>query len=208
MTVRGAFDRNVFINCPFDKAYRPLLRPLLFTVLYLGLKPRIALEAMDSGQPRLEKIVGLIRASKYSIHDLSRLRAARAGDLFRLNMPFELGIDFRCRTFGNLPLRRKRTLVLEAQPYRYRAAFSDLSGCDIKTHGNKPQEVVAAVRQWMKNECGLDAPAPTRIWGDFNDFMAANYDELTEQGFSKRDIESLAVGELMGYMKRWIVQRS
>ena len=26
-----AFDRNVFINCPFDDGYRPLLRPLLFT---------------------------------------------------------------------------------------------------------------------------------------------------------------------------------
>ena len=85
-------ERNVFVNCPFDRACLPLLRPLLSTVFYLGLKPRIALEAMDSGQPRLQKIVGLIRGSRYAIHDLSRLRAARAGDLFRLNMPFELGV--------------------------------------------------------------------------------------------------------------------
>lgn len=67
-----AFEENVFVNCPFDQQYLPLLRPLLFTVIYLGLKPRIALEAMDSGQARLDKIVGLIRDSKFSIHDLSQ----------------------------------------------------------------------------------------------------------------------------------------
>lgn len=42
------FETNVFINCPFDENYLPLLRPLLFTVIYLRLKPRIALEAIDS----------------------------------------------------------------------------------------------------------------------------------------------------------------
>lgn len=56
-----AFETNVFVNCPFDEKYLPLLRPLLFTVIYLGLKPRIALEAIDSGELRLTKIVGLIR---------------------------------------------------------------------------------------------------------------------------------------------------
>jgi len=28
------FDKNVFINCPFDQEYLSLLRPLLFTILY------------------------------------------------------------------------------------------------------------------------------------------------------------------------------
>ena len=54
------FEKNVFINCPFDRDFYPLLRPLLFTVIYLGLKPRIALEEVDSGQPRIEKIIKLI----------------------------------------------------------------------------------------------------------------------------------------------------
>jgi hypothetical protein len=39
-----AFVTNVFVNCPFDDKYLRLLRPLLFTVIYLGLKSRIALE--------------------------------------------------------------------------------------------------------------------------------------------------------------------
>ncbi len=33
-----AFERNVFVNCPFDTQYVPLLRPLLFTIIYLGFK--------------------------------------------------------------------------------------------------------------------------------------------------------------------------
>jgi hypothetical protein len=104
-----AFEANVFVNCPFDARYLPLLRPLLFTVIYLELKPRIALEAMDAGQARLDKIVNLIRDSKFAIHDLSRSEAAREGELYRLNMPFELGIDFGCRLFGRGRLRSAHT---------------------------------------------------------------------------------------------------
>jgi hypothetical protein len=123
------FERNVFVNCPFDKRFQPLLRPLLFTIIYLGLQPRIALERTDSGESRLDKILELIRESKYSIHDLSRSEANAAGELYRLNMPFELGLDHGCRTFGQAKFRDKRALVLEAEPHRYKAAISDLSGC-------------------------------------------------------------------------------
>jgi hypothetical protein len=56
------FDKNVFINCPFDDEYLPLLRPLLFTILYVGLNPRIALESLDSGRPRIDVGCRLFRA--------------------------------------------------------------------------------------------------------------------------------------------------
>jgi hypothetical protein len=46
--VGADFELNVFINCPFDEQYYPLLRPLLFTVVYLGFNPRIASERSDS----------------------------------------------------------------------------------------------------------------------------------------------------------------
>ena len=46
------FSSNVFINCPFDSDYVPLLRPLLFTVLFLNLNPRIASERFDSGEAK------------------------------------------------------------------------------------------------------------------------------------------------------------
>lgn len=104
------FERNVFINCPFDSEYLPLLRPLLFTVIDLGLTPRIALERLDSGAPRIQKIISLIRDSKFAIHDLSRLEAKAAGEYFRLNMPFELGIDVGCRLFKRGRWSTKRCL--------------------------------------------------------------------------------------------------
>ena len=153
-----AFARNVFVNCPFDRDFYPLLRPLLFTIIYLGLKPRIALEDVDSGQSRIDKIVALIASSKYAIHDLSRIKAQKAGDLFRLNMPFELGIDVGCRLFGSRLRAGKKCLVLEAEPYRYNAAISDLSGSDISYHGNEPDRIVGAVRNWLQNVCGLKKP--------------------------------------------------
>ena len=46
---------NVFINCPFDNQYFPLLKAQLFTVIYIGKKPKIS-ETTDSGEVRLHKI--------------------------------------------------------------------------------------------------------------------------------------------------------
>jgi hypothetical protein len=101
------FSKNVFINCPFDSEYDSLLRPILFTILYLGHNPQIASQTSDSGEQRINKILSLILKSKFSIHDLSRLKSAKSGEFFRLNMPFELGIDYACRRIGNEHLRRK-----------------------------------------------------------------------------------------------------
>lgn len=198
------FEKNVFVNCPFDQQYLPLLRPLLFTVIYLKFKPRIALEAMDAGQARLDKIVRLMADSKFGIHDLSRIESAKAGELSRLNMPFELGLDFGCRLFGSRLQKGKRCLILEAEPYRYKAALSDLSGSDIENHGNEPYRVVGIVRNWLKNVYPMQAAGPAKIASAFTDFMAQNYDDLTAKGFSPRDIEALPVPELIECMEDWV----
>jgi hypothetical protein len=57
------YELNVFVNCPFDDKYLTLLRPLLFTIVYLGYRPRIASERSDSGENRLDKICELIQQS-------------------------------------------------------------------------------------------------------------------------------------------------
>jgi hypothetical protein len=200
-----AFEKNVFVNCPFDENYLPLLRPLLFTVIFLGLKPRIALEAIDSGELRLQKIVSLIKESKFSIHDLSRSEAAVAGELYRLNMPFELGIDFGCRFFGNKEQRKKRTLILETKPHRYKASISDLAGADIECHSDDPYKVFSVVRNWLKN-VGLErAIGPMMISSAFDDFMTDNFNQLSANGFSPADIESHPIAELMEEMTDWVV---
>jgi hypothetical protein len=200
------FDKNVFLNCPFDDEYLPLLRPMLFFILDLGLKPRIALERLDSGRPRLEKIISLIGESKYAIHDLSRLKAKRAGEYYRLNMPFELGLDVGCRLFRGGRWTEKKCLILEAERYRYQAAISDMSNSDIAVHGNDPIEASVQVRNWLNNEAGLRAAGPSLLWGRFTDFMADNYTALLANGYSDRDIKRLPVPELMTCMEGWIAR--
>ena len=70
-----SFDKNVFINCPFDARYAPILQGILFCLIRFGLNPRIATERSDSGESRIDKILELVESSRYSIHDLSRCQA-------------------------------------------------------------------------------------------------------------------------------------
>lgn len=199
-----SFERNVFVNCPFDKRFLRLLRPLLFTISYLELIPRIALERTDSGESRLDKIVQLIRESKYSIHDLSRSEAGAVGELYRLNMPFELGLDYGCRLLGLPKFRQKKTLVLESVPHRYKAAISDLSGADIECHYNKPYKVIGVVRNWLKSICLPTAAGPARIEAAFTKFMTDDYNALTAEGFSAADVATLPIGETIDRMQKWV----
>lgn len=203
-----AFQRNVFVNCPFDDEYLPLLRPILFCLIYLGFSPRIALESLDSGKPRYEKIVSLIQSSKFAIHDLSRSQAQNPGEYYRLNMPFELGIDVGCRLFGRGRWAGKKCLILETERYRYQAALSDMSNSDIAVHNKEPVKALTEVRNWLNIEASLRAPGPSRIWGEFTDFMASNYDALKLRGFSDENIERLPIPELIECIKDWVAKRS
>jgi hypothetical protein len=181
----------------------PLLRPLLFTLLYLGFNPRIALEKTDSGSPRVARILKLIRESGLAIHDLSRLAANKKGEVARFNMPFELGLDIGSISFGPTKLRQKKCLILEEQRFRYQAALSDLSNSDILAHEGKPIEVVAKVRYWLVQEVLRTGPSATEIWTSFNYFMGHLYDKLMAENFSKKDIASLPVCELLAHMEVW-----
>lgn len=64
------FYRNAFVNCPFDREYEHILQAILFCLVRFGLRPRIATERSDAGEPRFEKILELIELSRYSVHDL------------------------------------------------------------------------------------------------------------------------------------------
>jgi len=93
------FDKNVFINCPFDENYLPLFRAVIFTIHDMGFRARCSLEASNAGNVRIDKIQDIIAQSKYSIHDLSRTQLDRRNRLPRFNMPLELGIDLGCKRF-------------------------------------------------------------------------------------------------------------
>ena len=203
------YDSNVFVNCPFDGRYLALLRPLLFTIAYLGYHPRIATERSDSGESRLEKICELIRQSKFSIHDLSRLKAGRAREFYRMNMPFELGVDYGSRLHGPDFMQDKKFLILEKEPHDFKIALSDLSGVDIKNHGNEPDEVVRAVRDWFYETAGLrSAPYPTVIWWRFNDFTTSLFEDRLAEGIPaddvREDIERMPIPEYLNSVVNWV----
>jgi hypothetical protein len=203
------YESNVFVNCPFDDKYLDLLRPLLFTIVDLGYQPRIAAERSDSGENRLEKICELIRHSKLSIHDLSRLKSVRAKEFYRLNMPFELGIDYGSRQHGPEFMRSKKFLILERESHDFNVALSDLSGVDIKSHGNKTDEVIRAVRDWFYETVGLrDIPYPNVIWWRFNDFTTSLFEARLAEGISeddvKEDIARMPIPEYLDCVASWV----
>ena len=199
------FSKNVFINCPFDREYESLLRPILFTIVYLGFNPQIASQRSDSGEQRINKILSLISKSKYSIHDLSRVRSEQRREIYRLNMPFELGIDYGCRRTARGAFGRKRFLVLGAKPHDYKRALSDLAGVDADSHENKPEKAVSAVRNWFVSTVNLrHADSPAVIWYRFTDFTADFYAKRKSEGFSRGDLKMMPTREYVSFIRDWV----
>jgi len=198
------FDKNVFINCPFDVDYRQLLLAIIFTTKYLGFNPRLTLQSSDSSTTRLANIVELIETSKFGIHDLSRILATEEGEHARMNMPFELGIDYGCKQFKGGRCSEKKSLVLEKERYRYQASLSDFSGSDIKSHNDEPMNVVRVIRDWFVTEKLGTGIGATKIWYDFNEFTADLEEKLLGEGHSREDFEHVPVPEVMVYMDSWL----
>jgi hypothetical protein len=196
------FESNVFVNCPFDDDYRQLLLSVIFTVKYLGFNPRLSLERADSAESRIEKIVGLINQSKYGIHDLSRIISERGNEHYRMNMPFELGIDYGCQKLKEGIWSQKQILILEKERYRYQKALSDLSGSDIKNHDDEAPKIIRAVRDWFVTIKPMRADSGKKIWNLYNDFQAYLYDELVESD-GHESVDDVQITEIMLHMSAW-----
>ncbi len=205
MVNNGVFGNNVFINCPFDADYQPLLHGILYCAMYLGFNPRIATERADSAENRLAKIVGLIRESKYSIHDLSRSQARRKGEHYRLNMPFELGIDYGSRQFGGTEFAEKSILVLEEKSYATQRALSDLAGCDVQSHGGDVAKAVLKVRNWFATQSSAKIDGAELIVAKFTEFETALYEQLKARGFSDDEVRNHQTAERLEAMRQWFI---
>lgn len=198
------FERSVFINCPFDDDFAPLLQAIAFCVTYLGFFPRLAPENADNATARLDRIVDLVRQSKYGIHDLSRCKATAQGEYVRMNMPFELGIDHGCRLFGGDPLGHKAILVLEHTRYEYQKALSDISGWDIHAHEGEYRKAVRHVRSWLVAKAGAQAIGASRILGAYVAFQEWYWDRELSAGSSEEDIRAYPTGEILAAMRSWM----
>lgn len=141
--------RDVFINCPFDPSYKPLFDAIVFTVYELGFVARCALEIDDASEVRLEKIKRIIAQCPFGIHDISSVGLGQATKLPRFNMPLGLGLFLGCKFYGSGMNRNKACLILDSDPYRYRASISDISGQDIHAHGGDVNRLIFEVRNWL-----------------------------------------------------------
>lgn len=143
------YQRQVFINCPFDDQFLPLLRAIVFVLKACDYAPRCALEADSATEVRVEKILRIIGDCALSIHDISRTQLDRKSKLPRFNMPFELGLFLGAAKLGGARHQKKSALILDVEPYRYQKYLSDIAGQDIRAHGNDPDAVIGHVRNWL-----------------------------------------------------------
>jgi len=202
----GSFEKNIFVNCPFDDDYRQLLLGIVFTIIFFKYIPRLSLERADSSESRIDKIIELIKESKFGIHDLSRIVSTDSDKYARMNMPFELGIDYGCKKFKGGKWKNKKILILEKKRYRFQKALSDLSGSDIKNHDDKPIKVVHAVRNWLVTEELKTGDSGKKVWDSFNDFQAYLYDEVVEKGGHK-STDEVQVSEIIHHMQNWFISK-
>lgn len=140
---------GVFLNCPFDDAYVPLLSAMIFTTVTCGFQPRSALEDDGAGLMRFDRLCSLVRSCDIGIHDLSRTESSTEG-LPRFNMPLELGLFLGARAFGGPRQKQKATLLLVKDHHTMGRYLSDLASVDPVADGGTPHGAVEAVRGFFQ----------------------------------------------------------
>ncbi len=164
-------SRDVFINCPFDAAYKPLFQAIVFTVIRSGYEPRCALEVDDASVNRFAKIASIIEQCAFGIHDISRTEAEGDPPLPRFNMPLELGLFLGAKRYGKPAQRKKACIVFDIEPYRFQRFMSDIAGQDIHAHGGRPDRLIEALAGWLRRQ-GHDSRVPggRQIAADYQEF--------------------------------------
>jgi hypothetical protein len=142
-------NRDVFINCPFDDAYKPIFSGIVFTIVRSGFVARCALEEDNAGNIRFSKICTIIDESGYGIHDISRTELDLKNKLPRFNMPLELGLFLGAARFGSKP---KQCIIFDVARFRYQKFISDLAGQDIHEHKGDVDTVILEVATWLRQQ--------------------------------------------------------
>jgi len=148
------YDVNIFINCPFDDEYEPIMYAMIFTIIYCGFIPKTAKDLTANGDERLKNIFVLIHDSRYLINDISKIEIDKKTKLPRFNMPIELGICIGAREYGSGIHKDKKLLLLENKQFESKKYASDLSGIDCKYHNNDYKKMIHCIRDWLNNFIG------------------------------------------------------
>lgn len=183
-TKHPEYKENVFINCPFDQKYDRMFLAIVFTIISLKLRPKSA-RVRTASEIRIKKICGLIRDSKYGVHDISRTQLDKKSGLPRFNMPFELGLDLGCKEFND-SYSDKTMLVVESRNYESQKFLSDILGYDPDAHGNNAERLIKIVSDWLRNELeNPELPNGKQIFENFKLFEI-DYREAKKNLLPKR----------------------
>jgi hypothetical protein len=129
--------KAVFINAPFDHVYEPLFITLVGLLTFLDYKAHCVLEIRETGEGRLQRIYELMRRSRISLHDMSRI-----GTPARFNMPFELGLACSLKLADPTAYE---IIVFDSKPYRMDRRLSDYKGRDFYIHHGTQTGIIAAI---------------------------------------------------------------
>jgi hypothetical protein len=210
-----SFERSVFINCPFDNEYDPILQSILFVVIAFGFDPKIASGRNDNSDARLDKIVNMIKGSKYAIHDISRCSMSisdfitedkkinKSPVYARLNMPFELGIDYGFKKGTRGILSQKKMLVMESSQRDYLASISDIRAWDIRYHSGQYRKAMKIARDWLVSEAAAPQRSFSELEGKYVGFQEWRLEKGLSDGFSEEEILTYPTFEVVRSMKEW-----
>ena len=199
------YNDNVFLNCPFDSAYKQLFDAMVFAVHDCGFIARCALEEEDASQVRIDKIYNIIVDCRYGIHDISRTELDEDSGLPRFNMPLELGVFLAAKKFGTNEQKIKNCLILDSEQYRYQQFISDIAGQDIQAHNNDPKEMIIVVRNWLRNVSKCETiPSGSIIWKRYQEFMG-DLPQLAQEYQLK--VDELIFNDYTSVITRWLRTR-
>ncbi len=144
--------------------------------------------------------LSIIKSCKYSIHDLSIVKSKRSNEFARMNMPFELGIDYGLRKSGVTPLNTKQFLILEAVKYDYMKAISDINGFDIKVHENETKKIFECIYTWSSETLKINGQdPPLKTFYDFVDFNTSLFEKkltsFSSEELAKNYIDNISIPE-------------
>jgi hypothetical protein len=203
------YDRCVFVNCPFDRGYKPLLDAILFAIHDCGFIARTALEVTGSAETRLDKISRIIRESRWSLHDISRVEVTHDSPLPRFNMPFECGLALGLQRFGTVRDRRRDFLLLAAERHQDKHTLSDLSGQDAAYHEKDPGKAIDAVRAFVAPKSSLSVRGGDAIRARYKEFRGELPKLAAGLEITEKEILSLEyVRDLLNLMVKWLRQRN
>ncbi len=174
------YEKDVFLNVPFDAEYERNLVALIASLTALGQIPRCVLELPELGSGRLKRLLKHLERCRISIHDLSRV-----GVPVRFNMPFELGLACAIAEYR----KPHYYFVMEKQPYRLDRILSDLKGRDPLIHDNSPMRIVNGVLSMLRSK--TRNPDPKEVYKNFRKLLAVA--EKLKRDYGEKTIFSRAI---------------